>query len=170
MQDLVDGMIKDWKAKQANWSAAFDAEALQRKLGEIPLTIEDKIQQVKDLLDGLLGRALVPALNPESVDFNLDLILAQMQAVISPLLSITAPLEAVGGKIPILGDLAGVLAMMKSSSGGSKLTKEEIKKLLPKRPSLPANLMDSVKGIFDDIMVTAQMLPMILINIIFQML
>ena len=93
-----------------------------------------------------------------------------MQAVISPLLSITAPLEAVGGKIPILGDLAGVLAMMKSSSGGAKLTKEEIKKLLPKRPSLPANLMDSVKGIFDDIMVTAQMLPMILINIIFQML
>lgn len=44
MQDLADKMIKDWKAKQANWGAAFDAEAIQRKLGEIPLTIEDKIQ------------------------------------------------------------------------------------------------------------------------------
>lgn len=28
MDDLVDSMIKDWKASQANWGAAFDAEAL----------------------------------------------------------------------------------------------------------------------------------------------
>lgn len=93
-----------------------------------------------------------------------------MQAIIDPLLAAVGPIESVGGSIPILGDLAGIFSMMSSSSGGKKLTKEQIKKLVPKLPSLPSNLGDVVKGIFDDVCIAGQMMPLILINVIFQML
>lgn len=162
--------IKAFKTTSEEWNIDFDNEAIQRKLADIPLSIEEKIQGIKDTLDAILGRKLDAALNPELPSFNLEVILAKMQAIIDPLLAAVGPIESVGGSIPILGDLAGIFSMMSSSSGGKKLTKEQIKKLVPKLPSLPNNLEDVVKGIFDDVCIAGQMMPLILINVIFQML
>ncbi len=170
MKIQAEAKIKEFNATAEKWNIEFDNEAIQRKLADIPLSIEEKIQGVKDTLDAILGRKLDAALNPELPSFNLEVILAKMQAIIDPLLAAVGPIESVGGSIPILGDLAGMFGILSSGSGGKKLTKEQIKKLVPKLPSLPDNLSDVVKGIFDDICIAGQMMPMILINVIFQML
>lgn len=151
MKVKADVKIKAFKATSEEWNKTFDNEAIQRKLADIPLSIEDKIQGIKDTLDSILGRKLDAALNPELPSFNLEVILAKMQAIIDPLLATVGPIESVGGSIPILGDLGGIFSIMSSSSGDKKLTKEQIKKSVPKPPSLPNNQEGVVKGIFDDI-------------------
>jgi hypothetical protein len=47
------------------------------------------------------------------------------------------------------------MGMMSASSGGGKLTKEEIKKLLPQKPEIPGKILDQAKGILEDIVVMA---------------
>lgn len=76
------------------------------------------------MLDELLGRKLDKLIDPDSPDFDLDVLLERIQALIDPLLASVGPIESVGGSIPILGDLAGMFSMMSQSSANRKLTKE----------------------------------------------
>lgn len=166
---LQDSRIRAIKKAIALWNKQYDIQSVQRQLAQIPLSIEDKMQEIKDVLDELLGRKLDKLIDPDSPDFDLDVLLERIQALIDPLLASVGPIESVGGSIPILGDLAGMFSMMSQSSANRKLTKEQIKKLLPGKPALPDKQIGVVKGIFDDVLAVAMTMPMILINVIFKM-
>lgn len=147
----------------------FDNEKALQKIAEIPITIEDKIQEIKDMLDKLLGKYLDKFMNPESPEFDLDILIAKLKAVTEPLLAVITPLQDVGGQVPIIGELTSILSMVKSSSGNTEISKEEIKKLLPQKPEIPSKVWNAIKGIGQDIWEATQQLPLMLINIIFQM-
>lgn len=59
--------------------------------------------------------------------------------------------------------------MLSSGSGTTVLSKEELKKLLPKKPELDSQLMDKLKKIGEDILLFCMTLPTILIQVIFAM-
>lgn len=159
--------LKSLKQVTLDFDVTAQTEKINQKIAEIPIKIEDKIQEIKDMLDGLLGKYLSPIMNPDSPDFNLDAVLAKIEGLLTPLTSAIAPLEAVAGPVPILGDLAGILSLLSSSSGGGKLSKEDLKKLIPVRPALPSNILDNAKGILDNIVTMCMQLPTICINVIF---
>lgn len=148
----------------------FDNEKVLQKIAEIPLTIEEKIEDIKDTLDKLLGKYLDKMMNPESPEFDLDIILAKIKGIIDPLLACIGPLEAVGSKVPILGDLTAIIGLLSSSKGGGQLSKEEIKKIIGQfKPDIGDKMKNALIAIGEDISAMVQQLPMILINIIFQM-
>jgi len=161
--------IKLAKAANLKLDLDFDAEHISQQIAEIPLKIEDKVQEIKDMLDKLLGKFLVNTMNPDMPEFDIDVIISKIMGVLQPVLTCISPLEAVGGKVPILGDLVAILSMMSSSASDKKFSKEDLKKLVPNFPELPANLMDKAKGIMDDILAVAMQLPMLLINVILEM-
>lgn len=160
-------MLQKFKLNQ---DVQFNTEKIFQQLAEIPITIEEKIEGIKDLLDGLLGRYLGPLMNPNSPEFDLEILIAKMKAIVEPLLASISPIESLAGKIPIIGDIASIMAVLSASSGGGKLSKEELKKLIPKKPEIPTKPLEDAKGIFYDVMAIAGQLPMVMINVIFQML
>lgn len=147
----------------------FSNEKALQKIGEIPLKIEDTIQEVKDILDTLLGKYL-GKLDPNNVDFDIEILIAKIKGIVDPLMSSIAPLESLVGKVPIIGEIASILSIIQGASSTSgPLTKEEIKKLIPQKPEIPGKIVNCIRGIIEDISVVAQQLPMIMINILFQM-
>ena len=148
----------------------FDNDKILQKIAEIPLKIEETIQEIKDKLDKLLGKYLDDIMYPHSPDFNLQKLLDKIDKLLNPVISTTAPLKSVAGKIPVVGDLSGILAALSSGGGGQQMSKNDIKKLIPKPPELDSQLLAKVNGIYEDIMATVQTLPMVLIDVIFQML
>lgn len=129
------------------------------------MMIEDKITMLKELLETLLGMVNLPAFNPELPEFDLNAILKLLMAFIMPAMSALNPLTAVIGKIPILGDLMQLAKMLNSGSGSNPKppSKEEILKMLPKKPELPPDLKEKALGIKDTLMVFISTLPMMLI-------
>lgn len=80
------------------------------------------------------------------------------------------PLTAILGKIPVLGDLIGFLGMMRSGSGSSTLTREELEKTFPEKPEVPPKLKEKVNSIGNDIIQFCMTLPTLLIQVVFSML
>lgn len=72
---------------------------------------------MKDKFDVLLGKAM--GMYPDSPTFNLQKVMALLMAVVNPVISATDPLAAVAGKIPILGNMAQLVALAGSSSAPS---------------------------------------------------
>lgn len=157
------------KMKAALQIKQFDADKISQQLSDIPLKIEDKIDEVKLILDTLLGKLVAPMYNPDLPEFDVNALIAQIKALLNPVVSATAPLQAVVGNIPVLGDLAGILGMLSSGSGGGKISKEDLKKLVPKKPELDPQLLTKLTGIGNDIMTFCMTLPMTLIQVIFAM-
>lgn len=137
-------------------------------MANVPLKIDEVIDSLKETLDVLLGKSIAPVMNPTNIDFNPDLIISQIKALIQPVISATNPLTAVVGNIPILGDLIGLLSVFKSGSGQSADI-EELKKQLPSPPTLDADITNKVNGVKDNIMMFLMTLPTILIQVIFAM-
>jgi len=157
------------KAASVKLDLEFGAEHISQKIAEVPLKIEDKIQEVKDMLDKLLGKFLVKTMNPDMPEFDIDALIGKIMAVLTPLMSVISPLEAVGGKVPVLSDLIAILSMMSTQAADKKVPKDALKKLVPNFPELPPNLLDKAKGVMDDVLAVAMQLPMLLINVILEM-
>jgi len=146
----------------------FDAQKIidkaNQELSNLPLKIDEKLTEIKKILDGLVGNFIV---DPTDVDIDLDTVVKQIEATIKPVVDSTSQLQSVGGKIPGLEQIGMMLKMVGSDNKPSTpLTKEQIKKLCPKPPSLPPDTMEKVKGIQMDIMQICSMFPMIYINLI----
>jgi hypothetical protein len=157
-------MLQKFKQLQ---DVQFNTEKISQKIAEVPITIEEKIEGIKDSLDKLLGRYLDPLMNPNSPEFDLELLIAKMKAIVDPLLASISPIESLAGKIPIIGEITSIMSILSASSGGGKLSKEELKKLIPKKPEIPTKVLEDAKGILYAIMSIAQQLPMVMINVIF---
>lgn len=147
----------------------FDTDKINQQLADIPLKIDETIDSVKEKLDILLGKLVAPVFQPELPEFDINAIIGLITSFLNPVLMSTAPLTAVVGNIPIIGDIAGLLGMMSSKSGPNKLTKEEIKKLIPKKPELDPTFVSKLTKIKDDIIAFCMTLPTILIQVIFAM-
>ena len=152
--------------------ASFDVDSINRNLAEIPLKIEDKIDEVKTILEMLMGKTIAPIVDPESHEFDPDALIGQIKAFLNPVLQLTSPLTALTGKIPVLGDLLQILTMLQqSSSGGSNtLTKEELKKMFPVLPDIPTELFLKLYKTMITVIEFCMTLLMVLINGIFAML
>lgn len=115
------------------------------------------------MLDTLLGKILSPLLNPDLPDFDINALIGIIKSFLNPVISATMPLTAILGKIPILGDLIGLLGMLRGGSGSSTLTKEELLKRFPEKPEVPPKLKEKVNGIIGDITQFCMTLPTLLI-------
>jgi len=81
------------------------------------------------------------------------------------------PLTAVVGKIPVLGDIIGLMTMLQAGSGSSSsVSKEELEKILKKGlPTLDGKILDKISAIKDDVIMFCMTLPTLLVQIIFNM-
>ena len=122
--------VKQLASTQQN---SFSTDKINQELANVPLKIEEKVDEVKKTIDTLLGKVLAPVFQPDLPDFDVDKLIELIKTFLNPVISATNPLKAVVGKIPVLGELAGVMGMMQDRSG-QQMSKEELKKVLPKKP------------------------------------
>ena len=158
------------KAQQAAADAQAAIDAANQKLAEIPPKIEDELDNFNKTLKSLMGKNISPKVDINSPDFDINVAIGDLNKILDPVLGAISPVETVVGKVPVLGDLAG--AIMKITSGGSTggLSKEDIKKLVPKPPEIPPTLKAKVQETLVTIQEFCQQLPMLLIKVIFAML
>ena len=158
------------KAQQAAADAQAAIDAANQKIAEIPTKIEDELDNFNKTLKSLMGKNISPKVDINSPDFDINVAIGDLNKILDPVLGAISPVETVVGKIPVLGDLAG--AIMKITSGGSTggLSKEDIKKLVPKPPEIPPTLKAKVQETLVTIQEFCQQLPMLLIKVIFAML
>ena len=92
-----------------------------------------------------MGKNISPKVDINSPDFDINVAIGELNKILDPVLGAISPIETVVGKIPVLGDLAG--AIIKITSGGNTggLSKEDIKKLVPKPPEIPPTLKAKVQ-------------------------
>ena len=158
------------KAQQAAADAQAAIDAANQKIAEIPTKIEDELDNFNKTLKSLMGKNISPKVDINSPDFDINVAIGDLNKILDPVLGAISPVETVVGKIPVLGDLAG--AIMKITSGGSTggLSKEDIKKLVPKPPEIPPTLKAKVQETLVTIQEFCSQLPMLLIKVIFAML
>ena len=152
--------------------ASFDVDSVNRNLAEVPMKIEDEMDEVKTMLETLMGKMIAPIVDPNSHEFDPNALIGQIKAFLNPLLQTTTPLTALTGKIPVLGDLLQILTLLQqSSSGGSStLTKEELQKMFPKLPDIPSELFLKLYSTMINTFEFCMTIPMVFINSIFAML
>lgn len=119
--DTVKKQITQTMGKMADLQklveTGFVADKASQQLAEIPLKIDEEITKMKDMFDGLLGKAM--GMYPDSPTFDLQQVMALLMAVVNPVISATDPLAVVAGKIPILGNISQLVALAGSSSAPS---------------------------------------------------
>ena len=98
----------------------------------------------------LLGKIMAPALNPDMPEFDVNALIGIIKSFLNPVISSMMPLTAILGKIPILGDLIGLLGMLKGGSGGS-ISKEELEKMFPQKPEVPPQMIKKANSICNDV-------------------
>ena len=162
------------QANAAADKAAADANAAIDKanqaLADLPGQIEDKIKELRDTIDSILGKAMSGAMDPEAPDFDPNAVLGKIKAAVNPVMGAISPVESVVGKVPLIGDLIGNLTSLASNSAPTTLSKEEIKKLVPNKPDIPPALLKAVDDIQEAVQSFCTQLPILLIDVIFQML
>ena len=172
--EKADETLNEQK-KSADTSAVEQAAAdklaeINQTLSTIPDKIEDICIDIRKKLDILLGKVELPTTDPDSFEFDVKAVIAPLQsAIVTPLMTIFQPLAVVAGKIPILGDLAGIFTTVTNESQPKVLTKEDIKKMIPSVPELPTSLLKEVGKIQTNIISLCIQIPLILINLIFAM-
>lgn len=177
-KEKAQEMLKKYHAKRKKISEqmqkALDIKDMSDKvnqaIAEIPLKVEDKMNQIKNILDMILGIALPPLEDPEDMNFDVNAIIGKAMAVINPVLNGIAPIESLVGKVPILGDLAGIFSMISAMNSTNSDAKDTfMERFGNMMPDIPDNVLDTVKNILDDIWNFCIQLPMIMIDVIFQM-
>ncbi len=148
----------------------FNTDDISEKLAELPMKIEEEIERIRKQLDGFLGKAIDEISDPNDTKFDLDILIAKIKKLIDPVMACISPLESVGGKLPILGSLTGILTSFAKPGDDSGLTKEDIKKLVGEmKPEIPQKTLDDILLIKDDIVAMCMQMPLLLILVIFRM-
>ena len=100
------------KLKASTQLNNFSTDKINQELANVPLKIEEKIDEVKKIIDTLLGKVLAPVFQPDLPDFDVDKLIELIKTFLNPVISVTNPLKAVVGNIPVLGDLVGIMGML----------------------------------------------------------
>lgn len=100
------------KLKASTQLNNFSTDKINQELANIPLKIEEKIDEVKKIIETLLGKVVAPAFQPDLPDFDVDKLIELIKTFLNPVISTTNPLKAVVGNIPVLGDLVGIMGML----------------------------------------------------------
>ena len=75
-----------------------------------------------------MGKNVSPKVDINSPEFDINVALADFNAILNPLLGAISPIESVVGKIPVLGDISGLISKMTSGGDTGGLTMDDIKK------------------------------------------
>ena len=92
-----------------------------------------------------MGKSFSPKVDINSPDFDINVAIGDLNAILNPLLGAISPVESIVGKVPVIGDLAGAIAKITSGGSTGGLSKEDIKKLVPKPPEIPPTLKAKVQ-------------------------
>lgn len=150
--------------------ACAEIDKAKQAIADLPGKIEDKISELKKKFEAFLGKIDTSDVDPERLEFDPDKAIAKVKKVVQPALASVKPLEAVAGKVPIIGDLVVLFAEASAAKApASDMTKEEIKKAVPTKPEIPPAIKNSIDALIDTIKTVCMTLPMTLINLIFMM-
>jgi hypothetical protein len=67
-------------------------------------------------LDKFLGKTMPKETDPENIDFDPNKVMEPIKKALNPVISSISPVESVVGKVPVLGDLMGLLTTVSSQS------------------------------------------------------
>ena len=158
------------KSQQAAADAQAAIDAANQKIAEIPPKIEDELDNFNKTLKSLMGKSFSPKVDINSPDFDINVAIGDLNAILNPLLGAISPVESIVGKVPVIGDLAGAISKITSGGDTGGLSKEDIKKLVPKLPEIPPSLKAKVQETLVTIQEFCTQLPMLLFKVIFSML
>lgn len=110
----------------------------------IPQMIEDDLDMFNNTLKWLMNYNVDPQVDVFSSEFDIDVALAEFKKLLDPLIGSISPIESIVGKVPLIGDILGLLLKLTANTDNGGLTKDEIKKLLPNKPEVPTTLVNKV--------------------------
>ena len=157
-------------AKQAEVDAQSIIDKANQELAKIPQKIEDNLDVLIKTLKILMGKNVDPRVDINSPDFDIDVAIGDFNKILNPLLGVVSPIESVVGKIPLIGDIMGLLTKLTYGGDTGGLSMEDIKKLVPSMPEIPPSLKSKVYETQVTIQEFCKQLPMLLIKVIFSML
>lgn len=158
------------KTQQTMADAQAAIDKVNQELSEVPQKIEDELDNFNKILKTLMGKNVSPKVDINSPEFDINVALADFNAILNPLLGAVSPIESVVGKIPVLGDISGLISKMTSGGDTGGLTMDDIKKLVPNTPEIPPTLKAKVQETLVTIQEFCTQLPMLLFKVIFAML
>lgn len=190
-EEQKESQVADQKAAKADQdkakekSAMADAKAMtdavNKQLAKIPQKIEEALDDAISAMQKALGYdPVIPKMtivkpdgsSIEVPDFDPDKILKDIKKIIDPVLGALSPVESVVGKIPVVGDIISLLTKLGTQEfpGESEISMKEIRELVPTPPDFPPSIMQKAKRLLQLVQQFLMMLPIILIDVIFQML
>ena len=92
----------------------------------------------------LMGKNVDPRVDINSPDFAIHVAIGDFNKILNPLLGVVSPIESVVGKIPLIGDIMGLLTKLTYGGDTGGLSMEDIKKLVPSMPEIPPSLKSKV--------------------------
>lgn len=138
----------------------------QQKLAKLP---EDLIEQLSTTIEKLMN-IINGYERPGSETLNVDVIIKEIEKLLNPVISAlnSLPVPSIPGLDHITDLLAKLPSLLNSNSSGK--TEADLKKLVPKKPAIPNELMAFLYDLLAAITSLCATLPMVLINLIFKML
>lgn len=158
------------KSQQAMADAQAVTDKINQELAEAPQKIEDELDNFNKTLKTIMGKNVSPKVDINSPEFDINVAFADFNAILNPVLGVISPIESVVGKIPVLGNISGLISKMTSGGDTGGLTMDDIKKLVPTLPEIPPSLKSKVTETKTTIQEFCSYLQMIMIKVIFQML
>lgn len=190
-EEQKETQVADQKAAKADQDKAKEKSALadakaatdkaNKELAKIPQKIEEALDDAIEAMEKALGwqpkvkKVTIIKKNGEKKevpDFDPDEVLKDIKKIIDPVLDALSPVESVVGKIPVVGDIISVLTKLGTQEfpGESEISMKDIRELVPTPPDFPPSIMQKAKLLLQLVQQFLMMLPIILIDVIFQML
>ena len=165
-QQLVDDAAKI--ADQTMKDATRQIYEANRKIAQIP---EDAMLKLKEV-ENKLWQVIAGLKNPSDPTWDGKAIVAEIEALLNPVISglSSLPVPTIPGLSEIkelLAKLMELLAMTPESCG---ISKAELAALVPQKPELPTHLLDTLKSLVEAIQTLCQTLPIVMVNLAFEML
>lgn len=150
------------EAAESAKKAKEELDKAMQKIAELPY---DMIGQLYDVIEKLM-KILNGYENPSNPEFNASKIIAKLESMLNPVISALQKLPV--PSIPGLSDIVKLLAKLSAlASSNDDSSPPDPKKLLPQIPPEVINILEDLLLSIQSLCAT---LPLVLINVIFQML
>lgn len=117
-----------------------------------------------------MNKNIDPRVDVNSPEFDGDIAIGDFKKLLDPLIGAISPIESIVGKVPLIGDIMGAISKLIANNDNGGLTKTEIKLRVPNKPEIPTSLINKVNETCQTVQEFCFRLPMLLIDVIFQML
>ena len=165
-QQLVDDAAK--KADQVMKEAMQQLNDANRKIAQVP---EDAMLKLKEV-EAKLWKIIAGLESPSSPDWDGKAVVAQIEALLKPVISglSSLPVPSVPGLSDVSELLSKLIELMSMTPESCGISKAELNKLIPNKPDLPTHLLDTLKSLVEAIQTLCMTLPIVMINLAFDML